>query len=484
MESQHIKVRNNPKMFKVKRMDTEPLEPFFKPKSIAIIGASRNPEKIGHQLVKSMLEAGFSGKIYPINPKAQEILGLKSYPNILEISEKIDLALISVPAHIVPKVLEECGEKEVKSVIIIFKETGKRGAELEKEVIEIAKKYGIRVMGPNCIGVYNPHTKVDTLFLPRDKAIRPKKGKIALISQSGALGVAFMDWLSMEEIGLSVFISYGNKADINEIDLIEYLAKEENTKVIAMYLEEITRGREFIEMAEKITLKKPIVAIKAGRTAAGAKAVSSHTGSLAGRDELVEAAFKKAGIIRAYDTHELFDYARALATGRVAWGEHMVIVTNGGGAGVMTTDKLTDPKRGVGLKLAKLKKKTEEELMKYLPPFAIPHNPVDLTGSATPEMYKHALEITAEDEDVDGIIVLPLIQPPSMNETIVDIVEEVYQKTEKPILAAATGGKPTQKILLELEERGIPAYPEVERAVKAMKALVDRGKILRRRKHN
>lgn len=464
-------------------MSDSGLEAFFNPKSIAVIGVSRKPEKIGYQLLRSLIISGFEGPIYPINPRATEIQGLKVYPSILEVKDHVDLAIIAVPAPIVPKIIDECGRKRVKSVIIIsggFKEVGEKGARLEREVIKIAKKYGIRVMGPNCLGVYNPHTKLDTLFLPPERALRPKKGRIAFISQSGAMGVAFLDWLAMEEIGLSVFVSYGNKADIDEVDLLEYLMNDENTKVITMYLEEISKGREFIEIARKVSMKKPIVAIKAGRTEAGVKAASSHTGALAGKDEVVSAALRKAGIIRAYDTHELFDYARALAAEKIAFGENIAIVTDGGGAGVMAVDKLTDKTRGVGLKLAKLEEETIRELRQVLPPFAIAHNPIDLTGNATPEMYKEVIEIVARDPNVNGIITIVLIHPPMMNETIVDRVEEVFRKNEKPILIAATGGTPTQKILSEYQRRGIPSYPEVERAVKAMSALVERGKFLKK----
>lgn len=464
-------------------MDEDGLKAFFNPKSIAVIGVSRKPEKIGYQLLRSLIMSGYQGPIYPINPKANEIQGLEVYPSITAIKDYVDLAIIAVPAPIVPRVLEECGKKGVKNTIIIsggFKEVGGEGVKLEREVIEIARKYKIRVMGPNCLGVYNPHTKLDTLFLPPEKALRPKKGNIAFISQSGAMGVAFLDWLAMEEIGLSVFVSYGNKADIDEVDLLKYLMNDENTKVITMYLEEIAKGREFIEIAKKVSMKKPIVAIKAGRTEAGVKAASSHTGALAGKDEIVSAALKKAGIIRAYDTHELFDYARALAAGKIAFGENIAIVTDGGGAGVMAVDKLTDNVRGVGLKLAELKEETIEKLKRVLPPFAIAHNPIDLTGNATPEMYKRVLEIVTNDPNVDGIVTIVLIHPPMMNETIVDQIEEIFRKSEKPILIAATGGTPTQKILLEYQRRGIPSYPEVERAVKAMSALVERGRFLKK----
>ncbi len=464
-------------------MGTGKLEVFFKPKSIAVIGASRKPEKIGYQLLRSIVIGGFEGKIYPVNPKAKEIMGLKAYASVLDVPGEVDLAVIAVPAPVVPKVIDECGRKGVKGVIVIsggFKEIGSEGAKLEREIVDIARKYGMRIMGPNCIGIYNPHTKLDTLFLPPERALRPKRGSIAFISQSGAMGVAFLDWLAMEEIGISVFVSYGNKADIDEVDLLEYLMEDENTKVITMYLEEISRGREFIEIARKAALKKPIVAIKAGRTSAGAKAVSSHTGSLAGKDEIVDAAFKKAGIIRAYDTHELFDYARALEAGKIAWGDRIAIVTDGGGAGVMATDKLTDVKRGVNLKLAKLSDETIRELKEVLPPFAIPYNPVDLTGNATPEMYRQVLEVVSKDENVDGIVTIVLIHPPGMNENVVDEVAEVFNRVEKPILVAATGGAPTQKVLLEFQRRGVPSYPEVERAVKSMAALVDRGRFLRK----
>jgi len=472
---------------RVLKLSDKSLELFFKPRGIAVIGASRNPEKIGYQLLKSLVEAGYEGEIYPINPKADEILGLKAYPSISKVSGKVDLAIIAIPAEGVSEVLREIGERGVKCAIIIsggFKEVGGEGVKLEEEVKKIAKNYGIRIIGPNCIGIYDPHNKIDTLFLPRDRALRPKSGNIAFISQSGAMGVALLDWMTMENIGLSCFISYGNKADVDEIDLLEYLMYDEKTKVIAMYLEEITHGRRFIEVAERVSAVKPIVAIKAGRTIEGAKAVSSHTGALAGREDIVDAAFKKAGIIRAFDTHELFDYARALATGRVAMGEGIAIVTDGGGAGVMATDKLTDEKRGVGLKLAELKEETKSELRKVIPKFAIPHNPIDLTGNATPEMYRNVLRIVVEDENVHGIIVITLIHPPMMNEKIVDEVEEVYRITEKPMLIAATGGTPTQKILKMFQERGIPSYPEVERAVKAMRCLVDRGRYLKKLKKN
>lgn len=464
-------------------MSYKTLEPFFKPKSIAVIGASRSPEKIGYQLLRSLIIAGYNGRIYPVNPNANEILGLKSYPNIMSIPDQIDLAVISIPARNVPEVMREIGERGVKCVIVIsggFKEVGEEGAVLEEEVKEVAKSYDVRLMGPNCIGVYDPYHNIDTLFLPRERALRPKRGNIAFISQSGAMGVAFLDWLTMEDIGLSCFISYGNKADVDETDLLEYLMNDENTKVIAMYIEEITNGKRFLNIAMEASKIKPIVAIKAGRTFEGARAVSSHTGALAGREEIIDAAFKKAGIVRAYDTHELFDYARALATGRVAYEDRIAIITDGGGAGVMATDKLTDNARGVGLKLAKLKDETINELKKHIPPFAIPHNPVDLTGSVTPEMYRSVIEIVARDENVDGIMTIVLIHPPGMNEKVVDEIEEVYKATCKPILIAATGGAPTQRILKMFQERGIPSYPEVERAVKAMKCLVDRGKYLRK----
>ena len=464
-------------------MTTAELKAFFNPKSIAVIGASRNPAKIGYQLLRSIILAGYEGPVYPVNPKANEIMGLKAYPSVLEIKDEVDLAVIAVPAKIVPKIAEECGRKGVKCIIVIsggFKEVGEEGAKLEEEVVKIVKKYNMRLMGPNCIGVYDPHTKVDTLFLPPERALRPKAGKIAFISQSGAMGVAFLDWLAMEEIGISAFISYGNKADVDEIDLLEYLMEDEQTRVITMYIEEISKGREFIEVARKVSMKKPIVAIKAGRTQAGAKAVSSHTGALAGKDEIIQAAFKKAGIIRAYETHELFDYARALAAEKIAWGDNIAIVTDGGGAGVMATDKLTDKTRGAGLKLAKLSEETIEKLKEILPPYAIPHNPVDLTGNATPEMYREVLEVVSKDEGVDGIVTIVLIHPPGMNEKIVDEVSKVFEKSDKPMLIAATGGPPTQKVLLEFQRRGIPSYPEVERAVKAMAALVERGKFLRK----
>ena len=311
----------------------EELRPIFSPKSIAVIGASRSPMKIGYEILQNILVQGYTGKVIPINPETPMIMGLKTQPSVLAVKEDIDLAIIAVPAEFVPKVMSECARKKVKGVIVIssgFAETGERGKQLEDEILQIARKGGIRLIGPNTLGYKDPIDSLDAAFVFG----MPRPGEIALISQSGALCIGMIYYANGEHIGLSRVISVGNKADVDDADLIEYLSEDPATKVIAMYIEGIKDGRKFLDAARRC--QKPIVAIKAGRTPAGSAAASTHTGSLSGSDAVYDSAFKQVHIQRAYDVIELFDYARALAYQPCAPGNRVGIISNGGGAGIIS----------------------------------------------------------------------------------------------------------------------------------------------------
>jgi len=443
------------------------LDTFFNPKSVAVIGASREEKKIGHIILKNFIN-GFKGKIFPINPKADEIEGLKCYPKISEINEEIDLAVIAIPAQFVPDVLEECGRKGVKSAIIVsggFKEVGR--ADLEERLKQIVKEYGIRVIGPNGLGVFDPYTGVDTIFNPREKLQRPEKGVIGFVSQSGATMSVILDWMALKDYKLSKAISYGNAVDVDESDLIEYLNQDEKTKVICVYIEGVKNGRKFFNTLKKV--KKPVVVLKAGVTDAGKKAATTHTGSLAGEAEIYKAAIKQAGAIEAKDLEQIFDFARVLAAQPLPKGNRVQIITDGGGFGVLTSDYIVKS----GMKVAQLSEKSKEKLRKIVPPHANLENMIDLTGDATKEMYRISLETSLEDENVDMIALILLPQPPMINPDIVDAVKEVFEKAKKPIIVISAGGEYTENLKKSLEENNIPTFSYPERAVEAMRALYE-----------
>ncbi len=447
-------------------MVDERLKALLNPRSIAIIGASRQPGKIGYEILRNLKEYGYKGKIFPVNPKANEILGFKCYPSVLDIPDPVDVAIVSVPAQLVPKVIEDCGKKGVKVAIIIssgFKEVG--NVELEEQVVNIAKKYGVRIIGPNVFGyVYTP-AKINATFGPRD--VLP--GHIAFVTQSGALGIALMGWTIYEKIGLSALIPMGNKADVDDADALELLAEDEHTRVILIYMEGVKDGRRFIEVARKVSLQKPIIVIKSGRSEKGAKAAASHTGSLAGQDKIYDAAFKQAGIVRAITIQEAFDYAIAFSALPEPQGENVVIITNGGGVGVMTTDACED----YGLNVYELPEDLQAKFRECMPPFGSPKNPVDLTGQADEESYRKALKIALEDDRIHSIIVLLCETAVLDPHKVADVIIEEYKKSgrKKPLVVSFVGGVRSQEALAKLKENGIPAFPIPERAVAALAAM-------------
>ncbi|MEM1749081.1 MAG: CoA-binding protein, partial [Sulfolobales archaeon] len=316
-------------------MSSGTISKFFYPNSVAVVGASRDPSKVGYQLLYNLISK-YKGRVYPINPHVSEVLGLKAYPRITSVPDDIDLAVISVPASTVPSVMEDCSLKGVKNVIVIsagFKELGTvEGIEGERKIVEIAKKFGMRVIGPNCMGVYVPKIGLNTTFLNPDRMDFPEHGNISFISQSGAFGIAVLDWAAMRGIGISKFVSLGNKCDVDESDMLDYLVGDEDTQVITMYIEGVEVGRRFIKSLKSTTPVKPVVILKAGRSEEGVRAIASHTGSLAGADIVYDAAFKQCGVLRAYGMDELFDMALSLSLQPPAQGMRVGILTVGGGS--------------------------------------------------------------------------------------------------------------------------------------------------------
>lgn len=449
---------------------------FFDPKSVAIIGASRDPAKPGHVIFRNFLEGTFKGSVYPVNPRARELFGQPCYKSVLDIPAKIDLAVIIVPAPAVPQVLEECGRAGIKATVIIsagFKEVG--NTRLENRVKSIAERHNIRIIGVNCIGIYDPYSGVDTIFNPRYKLERPEKGSISFITQSGALGTVVLDWMAMKGYKISKFISYGNATDINETDLIKYLAKDDTTSVICAYFEGLEQGRKFFNTAKELSKKKPIIAQKGGTTPAGHRAVASHTGSLAGAAEIYSAAFKQSGIIQAANMEELFDFARLLSTQPLPRGDRVQIITDGGGFGVMMVDSLVKN----GLQLATMSPPRTRILKSYFPDYFVLGNPIDLTGDATSEHYATALEQTLRDPCIDMIALIVLFQVPSLTPEVTEVITEASRRSTKPIVVIAAGGRYTEVLKKSLEDSGVPCFSCPARAAKALKVLYDYGKYKR-----
>ncbi len=447
--------------------NVDPLLKLLRPDSVAVIGASRHPEKIGYQVVKNLLESGFPrDKIYPVNPRAKEILGLKVYPSILDVPEPVDLAVIVVPAQIVPKVLEEAGRKGVKAAAIItsgFKEIG--NVEAERRLVEIARKYGMRILGPNIVGICDTVKRVNASFC---QAL-PNPGEIAFITQSGALGIALVGWTKIKGIGLSDLVSIGNKADINEIDLIEFFGRDPYTKVITAYLEGIEDGPRFLEVARAVSRKKPIVILKAGRAKRTLGAIKSHTGTLAGSDAAYDAAFKQTGVIRAPTFIDLFDWGTAFAKANLPEGDNTVILTNGGGAGIMATDASED----WGIKLIDIPEDLAKKLRRHMPPFGSVFNPIDLTGMADYEGYLGAMKDLLLDRRVHSIIVLychtAITDPMQIADAILNAIKETGAK--KTVVASFIGGEEVLQACAKLTENGVPCYESPEKAVAALGVL-------------
>lgn len=441
---------------------------FFAPRSAAIIGASKTPGKIGYSIITNVVKSGYQGRIFPVNPKEPEIMGLPCYKSVLDIPEEVELAVIAVPAPLVMAVADECGKKGVKGLVTItagFKEVGGEGTQREHDLVELCHRYGMRMVGPNCLGVMDTHTPVNLSFA----AGFPNKGEIAFVSQSGALLASILDWSLANGLGFSKFVSLGNKADLTEADFIQDAAEDEYTKVILAYIEDVKGGQRFCEVASRVSRKKPVIILKSGTSQAGAQAASSHTGALAGSDLAYDTAFKQTGVMRARTMEELFSLAMAFATQPVPAGDRVAIVTNSGGPGIVATDAV----EAAGLKMARFSKETLELLRTNLPSEANIYDPVDLIGDATAERYKFALETVLRDENADSVLVL--LTPTGVLDT--DKAAEVVvgarrEFPEKPILAVFMGGLNTEKASRYLQDNGVPCSIFPEPAIRAIQGLV------------
>jgi len=442
-------------------------ESFFNPQSVAIVGASRQKGKVGYEILKNMIEAGYPGEIYPVNRKAEEIEGLKCYPDLASIGKVPELVILVIPAKIVSEVMQECAKIGTKSVVIItagFKEVGKKGKALEDRVVQIAKQGGIRVIGPNCLGLIVPANKLNASF----GGDLPAAGAIAYLSQSGALLAAILDMANANGIGFSKLVSIGNKADVDELDLIKAVSDDKDTKVIAGYLENITDGDVFVRQAERISHIKPILLMKSGGTSAGAQAASSHTGSLTGSETAYESAFERAGIIRCNSIKQQFDYAQAFSNQPLPSGPRVAVITNAGGPGIMAADAI----ERVGLTFAKLDEQTIDKLKSELPPAANFYNPIDVLGDALAERYSFALNVVLDDTNVDTVLVLLTPQAMTQAEATAEAIVKISGlKSTKPILVCFLGASKVAGGVDILRKGNIPQYDSPESAVETIKVL-------------
>lgn len=446
------------------------LEKLFNPASVAIVGATPKEGKVGRAILENFINR-FRGRIYPVNPSYSEVLGLKCYKSISELPETPDLVVIAIPAPGVPAVLREAAARGVSAAIVIsggFRETGTpEGERLERELEEISRTYGIRIVGPNCIGIYDNWSGVDTYFVSKMK--RPPRGYVGFISQSGAFAAALMDWMAHHNLGVSRAISYGNKVDVDDVDLLDYLGEDDKTRVILIYIEGLKpgRGRKFIEVAKKVVKKKPILVYKAGKTSRGGLAAASHTAAMAGEYGVYRAAFKQAGVIEVESFDEMMDAVRIFLHQPSMRGNRVYILTDAGGIGVMLTDALTS----VGLEVPRTPSDLKEELKRILPPHCIVENPIDLTGDTDDERYIRVLDVLVEKPYVDAIVVVALPQVPGIKGTFVDHVVKLKSEYEKTIVALTIGSEASLEVARRLEENSVTVFESPERLAKALKAL-------------
>lgn len=445
------------------------LDYFFRPRSVAIIGASRDSHKLGFGVVRNLVEYGFGGNVYPVNPVANEILGNKCYASIAELPDPVDLAIIVVPAKHVAAALEECGGKKIKRTIVVsggFGETGAEGRAREEELARIAQKYEMRIIGPNCIGTIDTHTPLNTTFVIG----MPQVGDIAFVSQSGAMVAAVIDWARGAGVGFSRIVSLGNQVDVNVTEMLQSVSEDPHTKVITAYIEGLTEGREFMDAAEEIARNKPVVVLKAGYGKGGAKAVASHTGALAGSAEAYDAAFEHSGVLRAQTTEELFDWARALAWQPLPQGNRVAVLTNAGGPAILAVDFLEKS----GLRLAQLTEDTKKYLRPRLPAAASVNNPVDVLAGSGPATYAVALDTLISDPEVDAVIVIQAPQDWFLPESLAEVIGEVAAIHRKPVLATIMGLASVDKALSILHQKRVPTFAFPERAASALTAMWER----------
>ena len=448
-------------------MKTNPFSPFFSPKGIVLSGVSQDPNKLGYALARNLYQSGYPGAIHYVNPKGGELFGQTIHPTILDVPDPVDLAVLLVPPPAVPQAMKETGQRGIRAAIVAtggFKETGAEGAKLEEEVLQIAESFGIRFIGPNCVGIINTHYPFDTSFL---QPPGPPAGDMAFLSHSGAICAAVIDWIRGQGGGLSHLFSLGNQTSVSEADLLNQIADDPKTRVITLYLEGVKQGDQFIRAASEAVRKKPIVALKVGRFDSGKRAAASHTGALAGQESAFDAAFEKAGVLRANTTEEMFQWARALAWCPIPLGNRVAVLTNSGGPGVTAADALELH----GMKLADLSAETTDALSRLLPAAASLHNPVDMLASATPDQFSGSLKLVLDDDGVDSVIVISPPPPPSTTGAVVKSMLPVIQSQHKPVLFVLMGSEQIGEAVSLARAAEIPDYRFPEAAASELGAL-------------
>lgn len=444
------------------------MDEFFNAQSIAIVGASTQEGKIGFEVVRSLTQTGFEGKIYPIHLKGKQISGIQSYKSIAEVPGEVDLAVLVTASSKAPQIIEECGKKKVKAVVIIsggFKELDEKGEQIEKETVANARKYGIRIVGPNCVGIFSPKDKIDTFFQPHYAMNRPKAGNIAVLSQSGTYGLTILEWCYDDDLGVSKFVSYGNKSDVSEIEMVAYLENDVDTKVLGIYLEGLDDGRAFQDTARGFSMKKPIVALKTGRSSEGSKAVKSHTGALAGDINVFEGAMKQCGVISTNDIREMYEVLKILALQPLPKGGNIAMVTNGAGPCIMAIDKM----QYTDLKLAKLGSETLNDLKNRLPNYCVFDNPLDITGSADAEMYWVGIEALITDANVDIVMPFFVFQDGPIAYTVDDLLKNLKELSGKKTMVCVAGGSSfTHEQHKKFHNIGIPVISTANNAINAL----------------
>ncbi len=490
------------------------LTPFFQPKGVVVIGASTSPEKLGYGVARNLIASGYPGAIHFVSQKSGELFERPLYTNLSDVPDPVDLAVLIVPTQSTPQTIEDCAKRGIKAAIIVssgFREVGAQGAALEGQCVDAARRHGIRLLGPNCIGTLDTHLPLDTTFL---QPPMPAQGGIAFVSHSGAFCAAIIDWAREQGFGFSQIVSLGNQADVNETDVIPEVAKDEHTSVIVLYMESVSDGKKFVQVASEVTKQKPVIALKVGRFEAGQKAAASHTGALAGSDAAFDAAFAKAGILRADTAEQMFDWAQALEVypsglplrglrdtlaknarypsinsgQRSTSNNHRIaILTNAGGPGVIAADSLETN----GLLLSQLTESTLKALATYLPPSASVHNPVDMLASASPGAYATCLKILLQDENVDGVMVIlpppPMFKTEEVAERLVEVIsaqggvpaaEDGDRSRGKPVVIALMGSTLVEKARKTFQRSNVPTYQFPERAASALGALARRAEYL------
>lgn len=442
---------------------------FFEPESVAVVGASPVMGKPSRIILDNLRRIGFEGAIYPVNPRYASIDGLRCYPSMTDVEEPIDLAVIVLPATEVPGILRESSDKFKGAIVVSggFKEIGNDGKRLEEDLRDLVREKGFRLLGPNCLGIYDTLSRMDTFFVPRERMRRPSKGGISVLTQSGSFAVMLMDYLASEGIGVARVVSYGNRADVGESDCLRFLAEDEATKAVILYMESVDRGRDFLEVASLCAAKKPLVVLKVGRRKAGVQAIRSHTGAVSGKHEVYQAAFKKVGAVEMEGYEGLRDACKILNAYVPVLGSRVLIVTDGGGVGASMADACED----AGMEVKRLSERAKSLLGSKLPPFSSLENPIDLTGSATDKDYVAALDLGLKD-GYDLAIATVIWGAPEITPGLVDDIEKVKEDHRKPIVVCSPGGKFSKDMSLAFERKGIPAFPSPESAVRAASVLV------------